>query len=127
MKHAHVICKLVTLGAMLGLITGTRAYAGGPRWIAGSSYFNSSAKGKPVVWANGQVSYYLDLGSLSATVTNAQARTMIANSRRRVERGHDRCGQDRLRGISERRRERNQCHSRPERNNHARGHSTYGG
>jgi DNA-binding transcriptional regulator YdaS (Cro superfamily) len=80
MKHGHVICKLVTLGAMLGLITGTRAYAGGPRWIAGSSYFNSSAKGKPVVWANGQVSYYLDLGSLSATVTNAQARTMIAST-----------------------------------------------
>ncbi len=83
MKHAPINRKripLVILAAMMGLIPGTRAYAGGPRWTAGSSYFNSSAKGKPVVWANGQVGYYLDPGNLSATVTWSQARTMMANA-----------------------------------------------
>ena len=81
MKNAHIICKgiALVLAAMVGLI-GTRAYAGGPRWTAGSSYFNSSAKGKPIVWANGQVNYYVDLGSLSATMNQSQARTMIANT-----------------------------------------------
>lgn len=29
-------------------IAGSDAYAGGPRWTAGSSYFTSSAKGKPI-------------------------------------------------------------------------------
>ncbi len=68
MKHSHIASKrivLVILTAVISLISGTNAYAGGPRWTAGSSYFNSSAKGKPIVWANGQIGYYVDLGSLS--------------------------------------------------------------
>lgn len=56
------------------------AHAGGPRWVAGSSYFNSTAKGQPVVWANGQVTYYTDLGNLSAQVSQAQANAMVANA-----------------------------------------------
>ena len=54
------------------------AHAGGPRWVAGSSYFNPSVKGQQVVWANGQVTYYTDLGNLSSQVTQAQANTMVA-------------------------------------------------
>ena len=54
------------------------ARAGGPRWVAGSSYFNASAKGRPVVWANGQVVYYTDLGNLSTKVNQAQANAMVA-------------------------------------------------
>src|SRR5271165_4000746 len=83
MKHSHIAGKpiaLVILTAMISLIAETRAYAGGPRWTAGSSYFNASAKGKPIVWANGQIGYYVDLGSLSPIVTENQARTMIANA-----------------------------------------------
>lgn len=56
------------------------AHAGGPRWVAGSSYFNSSVKGQPIVWANGQVTYYTDLGNLSAQVNQAQANTMVATA-----------------------------------------------
>ncbi|HVT97897.1 MAG TPA: hypothetical protein VHE33_10335, partial [Acidobacteriaceae bacterium] len=41
------------------------AHAGGPRWVAGSSYFDSSVQGRPIVWANGQVTYSTDLGNLS--------------------------------------------------------------
>ncbi len=56
------------------------AHAGGPRWVAGSSYFNASAEGQPVVWANGQISYYTDLGNLSPQVTQTQANTMVATA-----------------------------------------------
>lgn len=41
------------------------SFAGGPRWVAGSSYFNSSAKGQPVHWKNGTVLYYTDPGALT--------------------------------------------------------------
>jgi hypothetical protein len=56
------------------------ANAGGPRWVAGSSYFNPSAKGQPIVWANGQVTYFTDLGALSSKVTQAQANAMVATA-----------------------------------------------
>ena len=69
------------VAAVLGLLLvcgAGRLQAGGPRWVAGSSYFNAAAKGQPVVWANGQVVYYTDLGSLSAEVSQSQANTMVA-------------------------------------------------
>lgn len=62
------------------LFYASAAHAGGPRYVAGTSYFPASMTGKPIVWANGQVKYYTDLGSLSATVTQSQANTMVANA-----------------------------------------------
>jgi hypothetical protein len=54
------------------------AFGGGPRWVAGSAYFNSSALGKPVVWAGGQVIYYTDQGALSSYESNTAAASMVA-------------------------------------------------
>lgn len=54
------------------------AYAGGPRYVAGTAYFNSGVAGKPIVWAGGQLRYYTDLGDLSASVDQAEANSMIA-------------------------------------------------
>jgi len=34
-----------------------------------TSYFNSGVMGQPIHWASGQVSYYVDRGPLSVTVT----------------------------------------------------------
>ncbi|HUB50527.1 MAG TPA: IPT/TIG domain-containing protein, partial [Terracidiphilus sp.] len=51
--------------------------AGGPKYIAGASYFNPSVLGEPVHWANGQLNYYVDQGVLSSTVTNHQATVMV--------------------------------------------------
>jgi hypothetical protein len=34
------------------------ARAGGPRYIAGISYFNSGTAGTPLTWAEGAVNYY---------------------------------------------------------------------
>jgi hypothetical protein len=51
--------------------------AGGPKYIAGTAYFNAAVLGQPVHWAGGQVNYYVDQGALSSTVTNAQATAMV--------------------------------------------------
>ncbi len=53
------------------------ARAGGPKTIAGASYFNSSFDGQPLHWAGGKVSYYVDQGPLSSTVSNQQATAMV--------------------------------------------------
>ncbi len=55
-------------------------WASGPHWVAGVNYFNPAAKGNPVVWANGQVSYYLDEGALSSSVSNSQAAALVASA-----------------------------------------------
>ncbi|MGB9409573.1 MAG: hypothetical protein WCA89_18710, partial [Terracidiphilus sp.] len=53
------------------------ALAGGPKYVAGTSYFNPGVAGQPVHWANGQVNYYVDQGPLNASVTNQQAKAMV--------------------------------------------------
>ena len=56
------------------------AFAGGPRWVAGSSYFSSSVLGRRIVWKNGILNYYTDLGDLSPTVFQAQANALVASA-----------------------------------------------
>ena len=71
---------LLSLLLLLSLIDGFRADASGPHWVAGVNYFNPAAKGNPVTWANGQVSYYLDQGALSSSVSNSQAGSLVAGA-----------------------------------------------
>jgi IPT/TIG domain len=66
--------------AVLLVIATAVAHAGGPRWVAGSSYFDPAAKGTPVTWKGGLVRYYTDLGDLSAMVNQAQASAMVATA-----------------------------------------------
>ena len=83
MKHLDISWKRILLALLLAMIclaAGGAAYAGGPRWVAGSSYFTPSAKGKPITWANGLVPYYIDRGNLSPTVNQTQTRVMLANA-----------------------------------------------
>lgn len=65
---------------LIPLVGVQTALAGGPRWVAGSSYFASAAKGQPIVWSNGQVTYFTDLGALSTQVSQAQANAMVATA-----------------------------------------------
>jgi hypothetical protein len=51
--------------------------AGGPKYVAGTSYFDSGVVGQPIHWANGQLNYYVDQGPLNSTVTNAEATAMV--------------------------------------------------
>src|ERR1700685_1215983 len=56
------------------------ARAGGPRYIAGSSYFNQGTAGTPLTWAQGSVTYYTDQGPLSSTVPGPQGDALVADA-----------------------------------------------
>ena len=59
------------------LLLAPAAFAGGPRYVAGVTYFNPGVLGQPIRWAGGQLNYYVDQGPLSSTVTNQQATAMV--------------------------------------------------
>jgi hypothetical protein len=63
--------------ALLVSLAPQPAGAGGPKYIAGATYFNSAVLGQPVHWAGGQVNYYVDQGPLSANLSNQQATAMV--------------------------------------------------
>jgi hypothetical protein len=56
------------------------ARAGGPKYVAGSSYFDSASMGQPITWPLGQVNYYTDQGDLSPILPNASANALVANA-----------------------------------------------
>src|SRR5579863_10256562 len=56
------------------------AQAGGPRYIAGISYFDQGTAGTPLTWAQGTINYYTDEGSLSATVSGPQGDALVADA-----------------------------------------------
>ena len=58
-------------------LAGPLAFAGGPKYVAGTSYFNPGMVGMPIHWANGQVSYFVDRGPLNSSMTNQQATAMV--------------------------------------------------
>ncbi len=55
------------------------SHAGGPRYVAGSSYFNSGTKGVPLTWTQGAVNYYTDQGDLSPLLPQAGANAFVAD------------------------------------------------
>ncbi len=65
-----------SLAAFAILVLAKPAHAGGPRYVAGVTYFNPAVVGQPVVWANGQVAYSVDQGSLGA-LSHGQAAAMV--------------------------------------------------
>ena len=79
----HHLIRLGTLPSavlVMVLAFATMARAGGPEYVAGSSYFNSSTMGQPVTWSLGQVNYYTDQGDLSPILPNAAANTFVASA-----------------------------------------------
>ena len=70
--------KLSILVILLVLTQG--AFGGGPRWVAGSSYFNSSVKGQPLRWKNGTISYYLDQNALTPLAYHTLMTSLVAQS-----------------------------------------------
>lgn len=61
-------------GLLLAQVT---AWAGGPKYVAGASYFNAGVLGEPVHWPSGLVSYYVDPGPLNGLINNQQATAMV--------------------------------------------------
>jgi hypothetical protein len=64
-----------TLAGCMALAAGA-AWAGGPRFITGTSGFTTA--GLPMAWYTNQPMYFTDPGELNPTVTHAQADAMVA-------------------------------------------------
>ncbi len=69
--------RRAALPLALMLLVPPTAVAGGPRFIAGTSFFNPAVTGEPIHWAGGQVNYSVDRGPLSSFVSNQQATAMV--------------------------------------------------
>ena len=67
----------LSVALLLMALAPAMAFAGGPKYVAGVSFFNPSVLGQPLHWSGGRVSYYVDQGPLNRTVTNQQATAMV--------------------------------------------------
>ncbi len=56
------------------------ARAGSPRNVAGTSFFDPTTAGRPLVWPLGQITYYTDQGDLSAYLPNTSANALVADA-----------------------------------------------
>jgi hypothetical protein len=73
---SNAYCKTVLI-AFIALAAPLAAWAGGPKYVAGTSYFNPGVVGQPIHWAGGQLNYFVDQGALSSSVNNQQATAMV--------------------------------------------------
>jgi len=78
-RGALSLFRLAKALAMLFFFVGVSC-AGEPRFVAGSSYFNSGTMGQPITWSLGQVNYYTDQGDLSPILPNSAANAFVANA-----------------------------------------------
>jgi hypothetical protein len=69
------LCPCI-FGCVLFLLGASYAFAGGPKYVAGVSYFNPGVLGQPIVWPDGQVRYYVDQGTLGP-LSNSQATALV--------------------------------------------------
>ena len=56
------------------------ARAGGPQYVAGTSYFDAGLAGQPITWTNGAVRYYTDQGRLSSILAGPDADAFVADA-----------------------------------------------
>ncbi|HXZ42814.1 MAG TPA: IPT/TIG domain-containing protein, partial [Terriglobales bacterium] len=71
---------LSILFAIAMLVIIPLAYAGGPKYVAGASYFNSGTMGMPLTWSGGTINYYTDQGDLSPIYPGPSADALVADS-----------------------------------------------
>lgn len=75
----HALAQAIAFCLSLAcLLLTPLARAGGPRYVAGVSYFNSGTAGTPLTWAQGVVNYYTDQGDLSAQLPGPSADAFVA-------------------------------------------------
>lgn len=73
---------LLRLAAIVAMVLGCVLFsrAGGPKCVAGTSYFDSTMTGQPLLWPQGIVPYYTDQGDLSPILPNASANSFVASA-----------------------------------------------
>lgn len=74
------VLHALVVGLLLLIILPAFAHAGGPKYIAGVSYFDPGTTGVPLTWAQGAVSYYTDQGNLSPILAGAAADALVADA-----------------------------------------------
>src|SRR2546427_6959587 len=81
LKQAQLVGLIYALAvAVVMLIVPQLARAGGPRYVAGVSYFAAGTKGVPLTWAQGAVNYYTDQGNLSPILPGPTADAFVASA-----------------------------------------------
>ncbi len=73
------LLRLALSAAIIFLFT-MISRAGGPKCVAGTTYFDSTTTGQPLVWPQGLITYYTDQGDLSSILPNAAANTFVASA-----------------------------------------------
>lgn len=71
---------LVVMALIFLCVLVKMANAGGPRYIAGASFFDPGSKGVPLTWTAGAISYYTDQGDLSPILPQASADAFVADA-----------------------------------------------
>src|SRR2546428_13083778 len=74
------LLSCVALSVALSVIAPRPALAGGPRYVAGVSYFDPTTKGTPLTWSQGVINYYTDHGDLSPILLGANAASFVADA-----------------------------------------------
>jgi hypothetical protein len=72
------LLRLPIVWVILGMALTSRA--GGPKCVAGSSYFDPSVAGHPLTWPQGTINYFTDQGDLSPILPNASANSLVADA-----------------------------------------------
>ncbi len=75
-SHLRRLASILPALLLLALCPAT-AHSGGPKYVAGVSFFNPANLGQPIHWSGGQLNYYVDQGPLNASVSNQQATAMV--------------------------------------------------
>src|ERR1700722_13119585 len=70
----------LALAAAIVFLFALLSRAGGPQYIAGTSYFASTMSGQPLVWPQGGITYYTDQGDVSPILPNAPADALVADA-----------------------------------------------
>jgi hypothetical protein len=74
-----LLLRLIEVTAVIPFFA-TLSHAGGPKYVAGSSYFQPVTTGQPLTWSQGVITYYTDQGDLSPILPNAAANSFVADA-----------------------------------------------
>lgn len=80
LRRLRSLFYALAIGIVVLVVLPQRLRAGGPRTIAGTSYFDPAVKGTPLTWSQGVVSYYTDRGNLSPVLPSASADAFVADA-----------------------------------------------
>lgn len=73
------LLRLLLAAAIILFVT-VISRAGGPKLVAGTVYFDPSTTGQPLIWPQGQITYFTDQGNLSPVLPNASANSFVASA-----------------------------------------------